>query len=434
MTEATAFPTETTPAVPATDDPSRYAGADVGVGGVGMTFPPLEVDELTQPSLAPETTIAVAVAQQPAVAQAASDTLAAGAAAKAQTQATSGGLPAVAAAATATGGSQTTQRTLSALGCLRDAVLVALGALLGVAAALSLLYYVNGTLDFGKHERVIALASSLDTLQRQQGQMVTQAEQQGAALDQLQNDLSTLDATAEERFAQMDELAKQIAGLETQAGDLTQQIALAESSVAALDDAVQTVTSENDAIRTQMDAIDDEMAAVNEQVALLNESAQRFQTFVAGLRDLATSLAGQPTPEDANANVGPSSAAPGSAILPETPALRLFPPLEPIPQPAPGQSQIYGLVWTDANGDGLPSVDEAVLPNWQIVLRDAGEQDLSTMDTDANGRFLFTDITPGVYTLVLTPIAGDTGDQSQSTTLTTQPDLATEVNFAIPIR
>ena len=42
------------------------------------------------------------------------------------------------------------ERPARNMGCVRDALLVALGALGGAMLALALLFYVNGTLDFGQ--------------------------------------------------------------------------------------------------------------------------------------------------------------------------------------------------------------------------------------------------------------------------------------------
>lgn len=329
---------------------------------------------------------------------------------------------------------------LNALGCLRDAVLVALGALFGVIIALGLLFYVNGTLDYGRHERVAALASSLDTLQGQQQQTADQVAQQGTTLSQTQEGLGKLGAAADERFDQIDRLAEQVDGLETQAGELTRQIALTESRIDVLDDAVQSIAQENTDLQAQMAAIGSGLTALDQQVALLNEGAERFQGFITGLRDLATAFTGEFATAQMTSGSEPASAASSGAALPETPALVLFPPLESIPQPEPGQSLIYGLVWGDANGDGLPSVDEAALPNWLVSLRDAKDQELSVRLTDANGRFVFTGVVPGSYTIVLAPhdssgdSAADPAVQPQPVTVTTSPDQATELNLGLPVR
>lgn len=305
---------------------------------------------------------------------------------------------------------------ISAAGCLRDGILVMLGAMAGVALALGLLFYVNGTLDFGRHERVAALASGLETLQSRQEQTATKVEQQETTLGEL-------DADAAERVAQLGALAGQIDELETKADDLARQATVAQEKLDTLDSAVQTVAQENEGIRAQT-------AALAEQIALLGASAERFRGFVAGLRDLAASIAGPLPAEEPAAGAETAPAAP--AQLPDTPALVFFPPLEPIPQPPPGQSLIYGLVWADASADGQPSADEAPLMNWMITLRDARGQELAAQITDANGRFVFDNLIPGSYTLVLAaPIDVEEDAVPQTITVTTGPDSASEVNFNV---
>jgi uncharacterized phage infection (PIP) family protein YhgE len=310
---------------------------------------------------------------------------------------------------------------MSAAGCLRDAILVILGALAGVALALGLLFYINGALDFGRHERVMTLTSGLETLEGQQRQSSEQLGQQQTALAQLGE-------AAQSRFGQMDAMAEQVAALETQAADFGQQVAQTQAELAALAAALQTVAGDNEAMRAQTDAL----AA---QVAVLDISAERFQVFVAGLRDLATALAGLPPTQapaaDADGNAETeTSAAP--AQLPQTPPHVIIPPHQPIPQPAPGQSLIYGLAWADANADGQPAADETALASWQVNLRDARGQELAAAITDASGRFVFADLVPGSYTLILVPPDdAEAGVQPAALAVTAGPDLLIEANLGL---
>ncbi|MBX7234218.1 MAG: hypothetical protein K1X65_07530 [Caldilineales bacterium] len=311
-----------------------------------------------------------------------------------------------------------TRTGMSAAGCLRDAILVILGALTGVALTLGLLFYINGALDFGRHERVTALASNLETLAGQQQQTAAQVGQQQTALGQLSE-------AAQSRFGQMDAMAGQVAALETEAAGFAQQVDQTETELAALDAALQTVAGDNEAIRAQTDAL----AA---QVATLSVGAERFRVFVAGLRDLTTALAGQPASAEPVTEVEPAESQTEAAQLPATPALVFFPPLEPIPQPAPGQSLIYGLAWADANADGQPSADETALASWQVNLRDARGRELAAAITDAAGRFIFADLVPGSYTLILVaPDDADAGAQPPTLSVATGPDLLTEANLGL---
>ena len=60
-------------------------------------------------------------------------------------------------------------------------------------------------------------------------------------------------------------------------------------------------------------------------------------------------------------------------------------------------------VWIDLNGDGVQDAGEPGLPGVIVTLQDSTGADLATTMTDENGNYLFTDVTPGDYTVTFAP-------------------------------
>ncbi|MEW6498431.1 MAG: SdrD B-like domain-containing protein, partial [Cyanobacteriota bacterium] len=69
----------------------------------------------------------------------------------------------------------------------------------------------------------------------------------------------------------------------------------------------------------------------------------------------------------------------------------------------PANSQIQGTKWNDLNGNGVQDAGEPGLSGWTIYLDqnnnaklDAGEKSTTT---DSDGKYSFTDLAPGTYTV-----------------------------------
>ncbi len=341
-----------------------------------------------------------------------------------------------------------TRRGSTALGCLRDVLLVIVSALLGATLALSLLYYANGAIDMGRHEKVLALTSSIDTLQRQNDDLATQIDQNVVAADQLRTGLTNLSAAFDLKSGQLDALQGRAADLQNEAQQMQEQITQTEGRLGALDDSLATVAQENTAIRAEVDA-------VHAQMADLKQSAGRFQTFVTGLQQLVAAIAAPGltaaspiTPSATVTLTAPiTNTAPLTTTIPAgvappgdetplsgpfvtgSPTLDLFPPLQPIPLPAPGQSHLYGLVWVDGNGDGVPNAGEQASPGMQVTLRNSRGVQIRAIDTGADGRYLFADIDPGSYTIAL---MGQGAEATTQVAVAVATDEAVEVNIARP--
>jgi chaperonin cofactor prefoldin len=298
-------------------------------------------------------------------------------------------------------------------------VLLALGILLGAGLALAVLFALNGTLDFGHHERLIYLNSWVTDLDRRVETAQDRIETQDAALKATQTELETLRGRLDEGMTRLETLNAGLSDLTDQAEALARDVEETTARLAALAATTERVTQENAAIRSQFEDI-------NNRLAALNESAARFRDFLRGLQTLLNDLVAVPPATSATDQaVGTvMTAAPEEAIT-GSPALTLFPPLTPIPPPAAGQSHIFGLVWRDANGNGLPEKGEAVVVGAVVVLAQAEGGRLAATLTGADGRYRFTDLVPGAYVVSLPE------ETTPPVSLVAGADEAVEVNIGL---
>jgi hypothetical protein len=126
---------------------------------------------------------------------------------------------------------------------------VMFGAVLGSFMTLLLLYFLNGTLRFAGESRAADLQLQLD--------------EQTSAIQQSQRSMA-------------DEI-----------GTLAGQVADLDSDLAASGEAIS-------AVEMDMTTLAEETAAINEQLAAISLAAEKFDTFMNGLRDLLVSLQGLP--------------------------------------------------------------------------------------------------------------------------------------------
>ncbi|MCS7040721.1 MAG: hypothetical protein NZP34_14035 [Caldilineales bacterium] len=310
-------------------------------------------------------------------------------------------------------------------GCVLALLLLAAGVVLGAGLALSVLFAINGTLDFGHHERLIYLNSWVTDLDGRVETARETLQRQDAALKAAQTELETLRNRLDDSQTRLEALNTGLADLSDRAEALTRDLEATTEQMVALEADVDIVTQENAAIRRQF-------ADINTRLAEAQESAARFRDFLSGLRSLLDELVAAPLTTAPPPTTGPEAeTAPRSVPVDATgfvtgsPALTLFPPLEPIPQPAAGQSHVFGLVWRDANGNGLPDTDETAVVGALVVLMDAELQHLMVAITGADGRYLFADLTPGAY-LVTLPDEG-----TPAVSLVAGADEAVEVNIGL---
>ncbi len=120
----------------------------------------------------------------------------------------------------------------------------------------------------------------------------------------------------------------------------------------------------------------------------------------------------------------------GREVFEDTPALRLFPPQSPLYRPQSGLAHIFGLVWEDANENGVPDEGERPLPGATITLHDARGRELAVVVTGEDGRYLFADLEPGLYIVVEQDPRGVESVTPNAVTVSARADGLVEVNFA----
>ncbi|MGB0931026.1 MAG: SdrD B-like domain-containing protein, partial [Chitinophagales bacterium] len=99
--------------------------------------------------------------------------------------------------------------------------------------------------------------------------------------------------------------------------------------------------------------------------------------------------------------------------------------------------QLGDFVWLDDNGDGSQDNGEAGIEGITVVLLDENGNVLATTDTDENGFYLFDNLAPGTYSVLVPPLL-PTGEEpttfiQMETTLTSgQSDLDLDFGYWIP--
>ena len=79
------------------------------------------------------------------------------------------------------------------------------------------------------------------------------------------------------------------------------------------------------------------------------------------------------------------------------------------PRPTPttvAPAAIGDFVWNDTNADGIQDPGEPGIEGVTVILRDADLHEIATTKTDADGGYLFTNLTPGDYIVEFVPPEG----------------------------
>ena len=84
--------------------------------------------------------------------------------------------------------------------------------------------------------------------------------------------------------------------------------------------------------------------------------------------------------------------------------------------PAAGTAVIGDTVWFDEDGDGIQDPGEVGIAGVTLDLVDENGTVVDTITTDASGNYLFTNVTPGDYTVVVTDTGGVIDDPATNVT------------------
>jgi VCBS repeat-containing protein len=95
-----------------------------------------------------------------------------------------------------------------------------------------------------------------------------------------------------------------------------------------------------------------------------------------------------------------------------------------------GVATISGRAWLDTNADGVEDPDEPGLAGVRVAIQDEDGNTVETADTASDGTYQFTNVRPGSYTVVFTPLPGMSAAVSgQNWDLTVSPgDTITSVD------
>jgi prefoldin subunit 5 len=163
-----------------------------------------------------------------------------------------------------------------------------LSAILGAAAALVILYGLNGTLDFqsASSRALRAEAYRLDGELGTLGSRVDQLEAQLAAMQDLapaieeaQSDIQGLRGDLDAAESTLGSVVEDLTSVQASLNDL-------DDSVAGLEEQMGSVTDDIESVQAQVGELGDQIASMDEELQSLSKAAERFGAFLDGLRDL----------------------------------------------------------------------------------------------------------------------------------------------------
>ena len=92
--------------------------------------------------------------------------------------------------------------------------------------------------------------------------------------------------------------------------------------------------------------------------------------------------------------------------------------------PCPAVAAVHGVVWLDANANGIRTGGEAAYGGGATVKLLQNGQEIATTTTDANGQYAFGNLVPGAYAVqVVAPAGYGISPQGQGSDRTVDSDV-----------
>lgn len=337
-------------------------------------------------------------------------------------------------------------------GCLPAVLGATFGALLGVLLTLGLLFVANQGLSYAPRDTVVALQATVTAYERSAGQLNNSV---GLLHDGLVGVQQQVTAQGDSQGA----LAGEVSGVISQVQDLqtrAEVLPVLQEDVAGLQTSVQDVSG-------AVDLVAGDVATLTQRVDVVSVSAERAQRFLDGMQALLASvMADEPLPatQPVTTTRGLTATAPLTSTAPITSNLPLTttPPITatmpftaevqaPLtstltvtatvaptatvtPPASPALDAIRGMVFLDANRDGVRAAAEPGIANVQVTLYTQDRKEVARTTTNLQGEYEFSGLTPGIYIVVQTDPPGFVSSSSNVLTAILRSNRPVEnVNF-----
>jgi hypothetical protein len=322
-------------------------------------------------------------------------------------------------------------------GCLQAVLGAVFGAMLGVALTLGFLLLTNQGLSYAPRDTVNSLQATVTAYERGANALRGDLSALQGGLSASQGDVGTLQQGLTEVESQ---LATQGEGQSALASEVTgvagQVQTLQDEVLPVLQDDMLGLQESVDIVGGAVQVVASDVVTLTGRVDTVSASAERAQRFLAGMQALLASvLSDEPLEATAplTATVAPTatrlltptapltSTAPITATVPVTPEVQipLTPTLEitatvvptatvaPLTTPTPSANAIRGVVFLDANRDGVRDTDnEPGIANVRVTLYTQNRTEVARTTTNLRGEYEFADLAPGIYIVVQTDPPG----------------------------
>lgn len=305
-------------------------------------------------------------------------------------------------------------------GCLPAVLGATFGALLGVLLTLGLLFVTNQGLSYAPRDTVVSLQATVTAYERSAGQLNNSVGLLHDGLVGVQQQVTEQGDSQGTLAGEVSDVVSQVQDLQTRA----EVLPVLQEDVAGLQTSVQDVSG-------AVDLVAGDVATLTQRVDVVSVSAERAQRFLDGMQALLASvMADEPLPatptRGLSATLPLTSTAPitSSAPLTVTPPITATAPLTPGVQApltstlavtatvaptataTPAVDAIRGMVFLDANRDGVRAASESGIANVSVALYTQDRKEVARTTTDLQGEFEFSGLTPGIYIVVQTDPPG----------------------------